>query len=159
MKSRVALPLFPVLLVALMVTCSNQAAAEVSVGVSVGGGDRYSHRGCGVVTYRTVDPVYRTWYPDHSPTYVAPRVYSTPTYYVAPTTTYYVAPTRYHAAPYVYRAPPHTSSLGAFFGSGGNRSYQRHHDSRKSGNIRNSGNSRDNRDIRGGRDSRGGHRR
>lgn len=117
MKSRLALPLFPILLVMLMVACSNQAAAEVSVGVSVGGGDRYYHRGGAVVTYRTADPVYSTWYPDHSPTYVVPRVYTTPTYYAAPT---------YYSAPYVYREPAPSFSFGAFFGSGGRRSYDRH---------------------------------
>jgi hypothetical protein len=118
MNSRLALPLFPVLLVMLMVACSNQAAAEVSVGVTLGGGDRYYHRGGGVVTYRTVDPVYSTWYPDSSTTYVAP-----PVYYTSPYTTY-PAPT-YYTAPYVYVEPTPSISFGAFFGSGGHRSYDR----------------------------------
>lgn len=123
MKSRLALPLFPVLLVMLMVACSNQAAAEVSVGLSVGDGDRYYHRGGSSYRYRTTSPVYSTWYPDYSPTYVAPRVYTTsPYYYSSPT--YYSSSTYY--SPYVYREPAPSVGFGLFFGSGGRRSYDRY---------------------------------
>jgi hypothetical protein len=116
MRSRMLWTLFPFLLVMLFV-CSSQAQAEVSIGIGIGGGHHY-YRDGGVVTYRTADPVYTTWYPDSTPTYVAP-----PVYYSDPYPTYYSSPT-YYSTPYVYRAEP-SVSFGAFFGSGDHRSYDR----------------------------------
>ncbi|HLX61497.1 MAG TPA: hypothetical protein VKX17_09475 [Planctomycetota bacterium] len=84
MKPRVILSLFPVLLV-LFVIGGAQKAGAVEIGVSVGGGYHHGYR-----DYRTVDPVYDSWYSSDAtsygytdniyvePTYVDPYVYVSP---------------------------------------------------------------------------------
>jgi hypothetical protein len=100
MKQRMMLSLFPLLLAMFMLAGSNTAEAAVSVGIGIGGGHHYSGGGA-VVEYRTSDPVYTTWYPDSSVTYVAP-----PVYYSSPTYVY---------DPYVYSTP--SVGFNAWFGS------------------------------------------
>jgi hypothetical protein len=124
MKPRLILPLFPILL-ALFMIAGSKAEAAVSVDISIGGGHHYT-RGGTVVEYRTVEPGYTTWYPDSSPTYVAPTVYTT--YTTSPT---YV----YDSAPYVYTTP--SVEFNGWFGSGGSRHYGSRDKDRRNNDHRN----------------------
>jgi hypothetical protein len=89
------------LLAMFMLAGISNADAAVSVGIGVGGGHHYYGDG-GVIQYRTSDPVYSTWYPDSSTTYVAP-----PVYYSSPTYVY---------DPYIYSTP--SVGFSGWFGSG-----------------------------------------
>jgi len=74
MKPRIVLPVLSALLAAVVFAGGNKAeAVEVGVGVGVGIGGHHHFRD-GVVEYRTVDPVYSTWYPDDVVTYDYPVV-------------------------------------------------------------------------------------
>jgi hypothetical protein len=70
-------PMLPVLLAMIMLAGSKKAEA-FDVGVSIGGGHHY--RGGTVIQYRTSDPVYSTWYPESSSSYVYVPTYSSSYY-------------------------------------------------------------------------------
>lgn len=100
MKFKLIVPVFPILLAMFVMASSDAKAVDIGVGVNIGGGHHY-HRS-GVVEYRTSDPVYTTWYPETTTSYVY-----TPSYY----DTTYVAPSTY-----VYTTPE--PSYSVWYGSG-----------------------------------------
>lgn len=103
MKSRMILPILPVLLAIVMFVGSKEAAA-FDIGVSVGDGHRsHRYRDRGYVQYRTSDPVYSTWYPDTHTSYV----------YV-PTRSYYSD--GYYGNSYIYST--NSSNYNGWYGSG-----------------------------------------
>ena len=102
MKPRMILPMLPVLLAMIMFAGSKKAeAVDVGVGIGVGGGHHY--RNGGLVEYQTVDPVYNTWYPDSTASYVYPD-------------TTYVNTGYGYADPYVYSTD--SVGFGGFYGGG-----------------------------------------
>ena len=100
MKPKLILPAFPILLAMLLLLGGNKAEAA-NIGFSVGESHHNPHSGA-VIQYRTTDPGYSTWYPDHNTTYVYPD--PSPTYY---------------ATPYVYTTP--SVDFDVWFGSDGRR--------------------------------------
>lgn len=104
MKFKMILPMVPVFL-ALFMFAGSKSAQAVDVNVQLGGGHHY--RGGNVVEYRTVDPVYNTWYPDTTQSYV----------YTSPTTSYDSGySSGYSTGPYIYSTE--TSSYGGWYGGG-----------------------------------------
>jgi len=90
MKSRMILPLLP-LVMAIMIFAGSSDAKAFDIGVSLGGSSRHHYNGGYYSTpYRTHDTVYSSWYP-HSNSYVYTPSYSTGYYsngYSSPTYIY-----------------------------------------------------------------------
>lgn len=111
MKSKMMLSLMPVFLaVFVMVGAKDAKAVDVGVGINLGGSSHY-HRGGTVVEYRTADPVYTTWYPETSSSYV----YTPSTYYTTPT--YYDNGYGY-STPSTYIYSTNNSGYNGWYGSG-----------------------------------------
>ncbi len=118
MKSKMMLSLMPVFLAVFVLVGAKQAqAVDVRIGIGTGGSHYY--RGSNVIQYRTADPVYSTWYPETTTSYVyTPRYYSSPTYYDNGYGYGYTAPTTY-----VYSS--NSTGYNSWYGSGrsGNGGY------------------------------------
>src|SRR6186713_229828 len=109
MKSKMILSLMPVFLVVCVIVGERAQAIDVGVGINLGGSTRY-HRS-GTVVYRTVDPVYTTWYPERTTSYDY-----TPTYY---SSSYYDGGYGYgYTTPSTYVYSTNSTRYNDWYGSG-----------------------------------------